>query len=102
MGLLRLKKWNRMHLGLLFLLSAWTPLAMADCQTDYEQALTLLNNAQKKAMAGEHPSQDAFTQTFQKAIDKMRVGKCQAEMVKLTEHIQAEQQKYPPAVPLED
>jgi hypothetical protein len=74
----------------------------ADCQENYNEAMLLLNNAQQEAGASKHPDVTVFRQNFQKSVDKMKEERCTTEVVKLLEHIQSEQQKLPPAMPIED
>lgn len=82
-----------------------TTSAWADCQTGYDQAISLLENVRKKAEQDEHPNPDAFAAEFQKLVEQMQKKKCLPELKKLAEYIQAEQEKLktdekPVAMPL--
>jgi hypothetical protein len=94
-----LKRWAA---GLLLAQLALSLAAWADCQADYNAAFSVLDATQKQAEASQHPSADGFSNAFQVAVDKLKDERCTPEMVKLIEHIQSEQLKYPSAIPIED
>jgi hypothetical protein len=71
----------------------------ADCGTDYEQAVTMLESVKKKALGNEHPNPDDFAKSFQGVVDKLQEGQCLPELKNLIYYIQAEQKKYPGAKP---
>ncbi|HEY9688176.1 MAG TPA: hypothetical protein V6C52_14475 [Coleofasciculaceae cyanobacterium] len=71
----------------------------ADCGTDYDQAISMLDATKKKALDNEHPNPDDFSKSFQIVVDKLQGGKCLPELKNLINYIQAEQKKVPSAKP---
>ena len=68
---------------------------MADCQTSYNQAVTLLDATMQKASKNERPNADAFAVEFKAVVASMQTQKCMPELMSLIQHIQSEQQKLP-------
>ncbi len=75
---------------------------LADCQSSYADALNQLNQAEKQAVSNQHPNASTFSVTFQKTVNTMKDQQCTGELVKLIEHIQSEQLKYPSSDPVQD
>ena len=67
----------------------------ADCQTTYNQAMTLLDNTTTQATQNGHPNPDAFSSEFQSLVGNLQTQKCLPELMTLIQHIQSEQQKIP-------
>jgi hypothetical protein len=73
--------------------------AWADCGTDYDQAVGMLESVKKRAPGYENPGPDEFSKDFQGVVDKLQAGQCLPELKNLLNYIQAEQQKFPDAKP---
>ncbi len=71
------------------------PVVWADCQTTYNQAMTLLDTTTTKAVQNGHPNPDAFSSEFQSLVGSLQAQKCLPELMTLIQHIQSEQQKIP-------
>ena len=68
----------------------------ADCKTDYDQAVDILNSVKQNALDGKHPSADVFSTDFQASVGKLQANQCMTELMSLLKLIQDEQKKYPP------
>jgi len=88
--------------GILLAVSGWAEPGRADCHSDYNQAVTLLDSTTEKAAGNSHPNPEAFAGDFKKLVDKMQGQKCLPELMSLIQHIQSEQQKYPSPDPARD
>jgi hypothetical protein len=76
--------------------------AMADCSSDYQNALSLLKNTQLKIAHKTHPKLTIFQDNFRKSVNALHAGHCVAELDLLGDYILSEQKKYPTAMPVED
>lgn len=93
----KLSAWG-MVFGILFGFigcSALYESAWADCQSNYKQAMDLLDTTTKKASQNEHPDADAFSSQFKTIVGSLQSQKCLPELMSLIQHIQSEQQKIP-------
>jgi len=70
-------------------------LAHANCTTDYDQALRILEEALEKAKADQHPDPKAFSTEFQKAVKQLESDQCRLELINLVQVIQTRQQQAP-------
>lgn len=71
----------------------------ADCKTDYDATLKILDDQVQQADGQKHPNPDTFEKTFQTSIDQLQAQNCLPELMNLIQHIRSEQQKHPIASP---
>jgi hypothetical protein len=78
------------------------PVAGADCQTTYKQAVQLLDTTTQKSVKPEQPDPEDFSEKFKALVTSLQTQNCMPELMSLIQHIHAEQQKLPVATPVND
>ena len=82
--------------GIALLMAVCVPLTtFADCKTSYDQSVGMLDSQLEKANNQAHPDADEFEMSFTNSVNRLKSEKCLPELMRLIQHIQGEQQKYP-------